>query len=92
VLAILRQDLDLVRAMVENGADLDARDRSGSTALMWAAFNETGDARIVEALLQWGRGSINKRSESSTASMKYSDGVPDVERGKRLGRHRARRA
>jgi hypothetical protein len=54
VLAILRQDLDLVRAMVENGADLDARDRSGSTALMWAAFNETGDARIVEALLQWG--------------------------------------
>jgi len=54
VLAILRQDLDLVRAMVENGADLDARDRSGSTALMWAAFNETGDARVVEALLEWG--------------------------------------
>ena len=54
VLAILRQDLDLVRAMVEKGADLDARDRSGSTALMWAAFNETGDARIVEALLEWG--------------------------------------
>jgi len=54
VLAILRQDLDLVRTMVENGADLDVRDRSGSTALMWAAFNETGDARIVESLLEWG--------------------------------------
>lgn len=54
VLAVLRQDLDLVRAMVENGADLDARDRSGATALMWAAFNEAGDARIVEALLEWG--------------------------------------
>lgn len=51
VLAILRQDLDLVRTMVASGADLNARDRSGSTALMWAAFNETGDARIVEALL-----------------------------------------
>jgi hypothetical protein len=54
VLAIVRQDPDLVRTMVENGADLDARDRSGSTALMWAAFNETGDAGIVNALLAWG--------------------------------------
>jgi hypothetical protein len=54
VLAILRQDLDLVRLMIAKGADLDARDRSGSTALMWAAFNETGDAGIVEALLQLG--------------------------------------
>lgn len=54
VLAILRQDLDLVRTMVAKGADLNTRDRSGSTALMWAAFNENGDARIVEALLQWG--------------------------------------
>src|SRR5215813_10545888 len=52
VLAIARQDLDLVRMMLARGADLDARDRSGSTALMWAAFNETGDARLVEALLE----------------------------------------
>jgi Ankyrin repeats (3 copies) len=54
VLAIVRQDLDLVRMMVARGADLNARDRSGSTALMWAAFNETGDARIVEELLKRG--------------------------------------
>ena len=33
-----------MRAVVEKGADLGARDRSGSTPLMWAAFNETGDA------------------------------------------------
>jgi hypothetical protein len=69
VLAILRQDLDLVRAMVENGADLDARDRSGSTALMWAAFNETGDARVVEALLEWGAdpAATNQAGETALA-------------------------
>jgi N-acyl-D-amino-acid deacylase len=54
VLAIIRQDADLVRTMVASGADLNARDRSGSTALMWAAFNDTGDAGIVEELLKLG--------------------------------------
>ena len=54
VLAIIRQDADLVRTMVASGADLNARDRSGSTVLMWAAFNETGDAGIVEELLKLG--------------------------------------
>ncbi len=53
-LAIVRQDLELVRLMIAKGADLNARDRSGATALMWAAFNETGDARIVEELLKLG--------------------------------------
>ena len=54
VLAIIRQDADLVRTMVASGADLNARDRSGSTVLMWAAFNDTGDAGIVEELLKLG--------------------------------------
>ena len=54
VLAIIRQDADLVRTMVASGADLNARDRSGSTALMWAAFNDSGDAGIVEELLKLG--------------------------------------
>jgi len=69
VLAILRQDLDLVRAMVENGADLDECDRSGSTALMWAAFNETGDPQIVEALLEWGAdpAATNQAGETALA-------------------------
>jgi N-acyl-D-amino-acid deacylase len=53
-LAIQRQNLDLVRLMAARGADLNVRDRSGSTALMWAAFNETGDARLIEELLGLG--------------------------------------
>src|SRR6185436_14026535 len=39
-LAITHQQLDLLRVMVAKGADLKARDASGSTALMWAAANE----------------------------------------------------
>ena len=54
LLAVVRQDLDLVRAMAARGANINVRDRSGATALMWAAFNETGDAAIVQELLTRG--------------------------------------
>lgn len=67
VLAILRQDVDLVRLMVKKGADLSVRDRSGSTILMWAAFNETGDATLVEELLRLGANpaATNKAGETA---------------------------
>src|SRR5262249_51541261 len=54
VLAIQRQDVGLLRLMMAKGADLNVRDRSGSTALMWAAANESGDAAIVEEVLRLG--------------------------------------
>src|SRR5262249_35982534 len=50
LLAVVRQDLELVRAMAARGANINVRDRSGATALMWAAFNETGDAAIGREL------------------------------------------
>lgn len=67
LLAIVRQDLDLVRALAAKGADLDVRDRSGSTALMWAAFNETGDASLVNELLARGAdpGAANLAGETA---------------------------
>jgi hypothetical protein len=40
--------------MAAKGADLDARDASGSTALMWSAFNENGDAAVLDELLRRG--------------------------------------
>jgi hypothetical protein len=52
--AILNQDLELLRAMAQKGADVKAKDRSGATTLMWAAFNETGDASLVNELLRLG--------------------------------------
>src|SRR5689334_14895003 len=54
ILAIVRQDLELVRLMAAKGADLTVRDRSESTALMWAAFSERGEAAVVEELLRLG--------------------------------------
>lgn len=47
ILAVVRQNPELVRMMAARGANLDTRDRTGATALMWAAFNETDDAGIV---------------------------------------------
>lgn len=53
-LAIQHQDAELVALMLARGADLNVRDRSGSTALMWAASGEAGDAAIVDMLLAHG--------------------------------------
>lgn len=53
-LPVMHQNLDLLRAMVEKAADVWARDMSGSTALMWAAFNDHGETAVVEELLELG--------------------------------------
>jgi ankyrin repeat protein len=44
------------QALVEKGADVQARDGSGSTALMWVAFNEVGGPTLVEELPRLGAG------------------------------------
>ena len=48
------RNMEVFQAMVEKGADLQARDASGSTALMWAAANEAGDPTLVQELLRLG--------------------------------------
>jgi len=58
---------ELFQAMVENGADVQARDASGSTALMWAAFNEAGDPALVEELLRLGLDPNAKNQAGETA-------------------------
>lgn len=67
LLAVLHQDLGLVRLMAAKGADLTARDRSGSTALMWAAFSESGAAAVVEEVLARGAdpAATNKAGETA---------------------------
>jgi len=67
LLAIMRQNLEVVRLMAAKGADLEVRDRSGSTALMWAAFNETGDATLVEELLRGGADPLAENQAGETA-------------------------
>jgi hypothetical protein len=58
---------ELFHAMVAKGADVQARDASGSTALMWAAFNEAGDPMMVEELLRLGLDPRAKNQAGETA-------------------------
>ena len=66
-LAIQRQRIELVRLLVTKGADLSVRDSSGSTALMWAAFNEAGDAIVVDELLKLGADPLFRNKVGETA-------------------------
>lgn len=50
--AIKRGDLQLIRELLDHGADLDARDSHGQTALMLAAHN--GHREIVATLIGQG--------------------------------------
>jgi hypothetical protein len=67
ILAAARQDVALVRLMVAKGADPNVRDRSGSTALMWGAFNDSGDAAMVEALIALGADPLASNKAGDTA-------------------------
>ena len=67
VLAAARQEVELVRLMAAKGADLNVRDRSGATALMWAAFNDAGDPAMVEALLAMGADPLASNKAGETA-------------------------
>jgi Ankyrin repeats (3 copies) len=80
LLAAVRQDLELVRLMAANGADLTATDPSGSTALMWAAFNEYGDAQLVQELLRLGAdpSATNKAGETALSWAQRRGDTPAV--------------
>ena len=55
--------------LIQAGADVNAADGSGSTALMWAAYKETGDPTVVDLLLRAGAnaGAKNKLFGGETA-------------------------
>src|SRR5437868_14400984 len=50
--SVIYQNLESLQLMVKHGADIQAKDRDGSTTLMWAAFNETGRTELLEELLK----------------------------------------
>ena len=47
--AVMRRDADAARALIKNGADVNAAQGDGMTALHWAARN--GDAELTQVLL-----------------------------------------
>ena len=87
LLAIVRQEAALVRQMAVMGADLQFRDRSGATALMWAAFSETGEAETIAALLELGADPLATNNAGETAldwAMRRGD-TPAVSALRRVG-------
>ncbi len=47
--AIKADDISLVQKLIQDGADIDARDKNGRTALMLAAFK--GHSETIQVLL-----------------------------------------
>lgn len=64
---IVNQNLEMLRVMVDKGADVRATDGAGSTTLMWAASNEAGNPELVNELLKLGvdPSVVNKRGETA---------------------------
>src|ERR1044072_9345441 len=52
--AIINHNLPMAEAMIAKDADINFADDAGSTPLMWAAYNETGDAALVNRLIALG--------------------------------------
>lgn len=55
----------VVTHLLDAGADLNARDNDGYTALHWAAA-QTADGRVVKALLDRGAGPVSESNDGRT--------------------------
>lgn len=66
-LSMIYQNKTIFRQMMAKGIDIQQRDRSGSTLLMWAAANDKGDPEMVEELLRLGLdpNATNKAGETA---------------------------
>jgi len=69
LLAAKSGDKERVRLLLENGANVNARDRYGWTALMWAVFK--GYKEIVKLLLENGA-DVNVRDFFGNTALKFA--------------------
>jgi ankyrin repeat protein len=73
MLGAFRGDTAAVINLLEQGADVNARDRDGDTALMFAAFK--GHALIVSLLLQYGANVYARARNGWTAKRAAQSGL-----------------
>ncbi len=76
--AIHRNQISTVRALLDGGADVNGRGRSGETALMMAAGY--GYTPIVELLLDRGADTRAQMPDGATVFSIAVGGVPDIDR------------
>jgi hypothetical protein len=65
--ALMHKNRPMAEAMIAKGADINVLDDSGSTPLMWAANDETGDPALVKGLLALGADPNIKNKVGETA-------------------------
>jgi len=84
---VFHHNLELVRVLIENGADIHSTDAAGSTALMWAAASEKTTPEIVEELLKRGADPAvkNKQGDSATTWALRRGDTPIVAALRRTG-------
>jgi ankyrin repeat protein len=73
--AVTLRDPEVVRLLLERGADLKSVDSSGTTALMVAAFN--GDVQIAKMLLDHGASPATRDGAGVTAA-EYARDSPAI--------------
>ncbi|MFN7948988.1 MAG: ankyrin repeat domain-containing protein [Blastocatellia bacterium] len=82
ILAAQFCELEMIRLLVEHGADLNGRDKSGNTCLMVAAANGRGE--IVDYLIGRGANVRIKNYLGQTALMNAWDEIGKAEMSQRL--------
>src|SRR5690242_10220754 len=65
--ALMNHNQAMAEAMIAKGADVKATDASGSTTLMWAAYDEAGDPALVRKFLAMGVDPNAKNKNGETA-------------------------
>lgn len=79
--AVYKMEPDIARMLVEAGADVDAKNESGLTPLMRAAWSEQAD--IVKLLVEKGA-DINAKGEKNRTALWYAKKVNNKEIAKML--------
>ncbi len=85
--AAMNHNLLMAEAMVAKGARIDVLDDSGSTPLMWAAYNELGDPALVNRMIALGADPnvVNKAGETALQWALRRGQTPVVEALKKAG-------